>query len=107
MDLVEKKLKLTAKKSLLTTTLPILTDKTQAFPGMVVEGVILIINDKGVVVSFYNGVTVNVHSHTLSPRLSLRQCCQIYVGCQQTRSQTQTYSSLCKKLHSMMQVKME
>ncbi|XP_062605737.1 protein RRP5 homolog [Saccostrea cucullata] len=65
-DLVKKSLVLTAKKSLIHTQLPLLTDFTQLEKGLQVEGYIIKTYSKGVLVGFYDNVKGFVPKKELS-----------------------------------------
>ncbi|XP_061171333.1 protein RRP5 homolog [Saccostrea echinata] len=65
-DLVKKSLVLTAKKSLIHTQLPLLTDFAQLEKGLQVEGYIIKTYSKGVLVGFYDNVKGFVPKKELS-----------------------------------------
>lgn len=60
-DLKKKSLILTAKKSLIHTHLPLLTDYSQLQKGLETEGYIAKTYSKGVLVGFYGNIKVGVH----------------------------------------------
>ncbi|ESO96310.1 hypothetical protein LOTGIDRAFT_239331 [Lottia gigantea] len=56
VDMKDNKVTLTNKKSLVNTTLPIVHDTSQIHKHLELEGFIVMMNDKGVLVAFYNNV---------------------------------------------------
>ena len=61
VDPASKRLKLTAKKSLINTKLPTVTNYLECQKGMLLEGFIADIKDHGVLVVFYNNIRVRVN----------------------------------------------
>ena len=61
----EKKLVLTCKKSMLKSTNPIITNYCDTEPGMILDGFIASVSEKGCLVAFYNDVKGKFHTDTV------------------------------------------